>query len=54
MTKSLQEVSACLAGVSMIVLSRVLAFVALSLLVQPQLLLGLRFASHNRSDVNFY
>jgi hypothetical protein len=30
MTKSLQEVGACLAGVSIIVLSRVLAFVALS------------------------
>jgi hypothetical protein len=54
MTISLEAVGACLAGVSMIILSRVLAFIATSFAgVAACLLLWLR-ASHNRSDVNFY
>ena len=55
LTISLDAVGACLAGISMIVLSRVLAFCCTIVLMasRPPFAVA-AFASHNRSDVNFY
>jgi hypothetical protein len=56
MTISLEAMGACLAGVSIIVFSRVLAFTALSFadLAASLFFAAAAFASHSRSGVNFY